>query len=167
MKKILAFALCLMMLLCSGFASADTTAPHAAESLYDGLWVQFGEEFEMYMPIEWYEYQCTPEMNAMGVFYMAGTKDLSQSCTLGWAPLEEQSTIEDLHAEIVSVYPDAQIMDVSGVQLVYYKDAANNLLNYLTLDTAEPGFYMFVFSPADDVDFAVQTALIASTIRAI
>ena len=76
-------------------------------------------------------------------------------------------TVEELHAEMLKVYPDAQIMDVSGVGLIFYEDTANGLLNYIALDATEPGFYMFAFSPVDDEVFRVQSAIIASTIRCI
>lgn len=164
MKKVLAFILCLLMALSLCCASAETMT-HPCEALYEGAWVQFEDGFELYLPAEWYEYPCTEEMNAQGIFYMAGTEDFSYSCTLGWTPLEADCTIEELHAEMITVYPEAQVMEVNDVGLVCYYDAANNLVNYLALDAAEPGVYLFAFSPADDEVFVVQSALIASTIR--
>lgn len=164
MKKFLALLLCLMMALSLGAASAETTQ-HAAEVLYEGSWVRFEDGFEIYLPSEWYEFECTEEMNAQGIFYMAGTEDLSYSCTLGWTALEADCTIEELHAEIVKTHPEAKVMDVSGVGLIFYADAENGLLNYIALDATEPGAYLFAFSPANDEVFLVQSAIIASTIR--
>ena len=164
MKKVLDLILCLLMALSLGCASAENVTT-AAEVLYEGVWVQFEDGFEIYLPAEWYEFECTEEMNAQGIFYMAGTEDMSYTCALAWNPLEEDCTIEELHAEMVKVYPDAQIMDVSGVGLVFYEDTENGLLNYVALDATEPGFYLFAFSPADDAVFKVESAIIASTIR--
>ena len=164
MKKVLALILCLLMALSLGCASAENVTT-AAEVVYEGVWVRFEDGFELYLPADWYEYECTEEMNAQGIFYMAGTEDMSYSCTLAWNPLEADCTIEELHAEMVKVYPDAQIMDVSGVGLVFYEDTENGLLNYIALDATEPGFYLFAFSPADDAVFKVESAIIASTIR--
>ena len=65
MKKFLALLLCLMMALSLGAASAETTQ-HAAEVLYEGSWVRFEDGFEIYLPSEWYEFECTEEMNAQG-----------------------------------------------------------------------------------------------------
>lgn len=164
MKKVLALVLCLMAALSLGFVSAET-AVHPAEVLYDGVWVQFEDGFEIYLPAEWYAFECTEEMNASGIFYMAGTEDLSYSCTLAWIPLEAACTIEELHAEALKDHPEAKLMDVNGVGLIFYVDAVNGLLNYVALDAAEPGAYLFAFSPANDEVFLVQSAIIASTIR--
>ena len=164
MKKVLAFALCLMMLLSLGLACAESAA-HPAESMYEGVWVKFEDGFEIYLPADWYEFECTEEMNAQGIFYMAGTEDLAYSCTLAWSALDADYTVEELHAEMATEYPEAQIMSVSDVGLVYYADAENNLMNYLALDATEPGVYMFAFSPADDAMFNTQAAYIASSIR--
>lgn len=164
MKRVFAFVLCLMMLLSMSLASAETAA-HPAESIYEGAWVKFEDGFEIYLPAGWYEYPCTTEMNAQGIFYMAGTEDMSYSCTLAWAALEADCSIEELHAAMCEDYPNAQVMDVNGVGLVCYEDAENGLLNYIALDATEPGMYMFAFSPADDAVFNAQSAIIASTIR--
>ena len=40
-------------------------------------------------------------------------------------------------------------------------------LNFIALDAAEPGYYMFVFTPGSDADYQVVAALIASSIRNI
>ncbi len=171
MKKVLALILCLLMVLSLSFASAETAVPaaegfsHPCEVLYEGSWIQFEDGFEIYLPAEWYEFPCTEEMNAEGIFYMAGTEDLSYSCTLAWTPLEADCTIEELHAEIAAVYPESQVMEVNGLGLVCYVDAENNLLNFVALDAAEPGAYLFAFSPIDDEVFIVQASLIASTLR--
>jgi len=65
----------------------------------------------------------------------------------------------------VKVHPEAQVMDVSGVGLVFYLDDENGLLNYIALDATEPGMYMFAFSPADDPVFRAQAGLIVATLR--
>lgn len=161
MKKLLAVTLCLLLaVLVTAVATAE-----AVEGLFDGTWVQFEDGFEIYLPSDWYEFECTEEMNAQGIFYMAGTEDMSYSCTMAWQALEEDCTAEELHAELVTAYPDAEIVQVNGVALIVYADAQNNLLNCIALDAGEPGFYMFAFSPADDEDFATLAALIASSIR--
>ena len=161
MKKLLAVTLCLLLaVLVTAVATAE-----AVEGLFDGTWVQFEDGFEIYLPSDWYEFECTEEMNAQGIFYMAGTEDMAYSCTMAWQALEEDCTAEELHAELVTAYPDAEIVQVNGVALIVYADAQNNLLNCIALDAGEPGFYMFAFSPADDEDFATLAALIASSIR--
>ena len=161
MKKFLALILCLMMA-CVSIAVAEETA---IEDLYDGSWVQFEDGFEIYLPNDWYSFECTEEMNAQGIFYVAGTEDMSYSCTLAWKALDAEISIEDLQAQMVQTYPDAEVVEVNGVALIAYVDSANNLLNCVAMDAAEPGFYLFAFSPADDADFQMVAAAIASSIR--
>ena len=163
MKKFLALILCLMMA-CVSIAVAEEVA---IEDLYDGSWVQFEDGFEIYLPNDWYSFECTEEMNAQGIFYVAGTEDMSYSCTLAWKALDAEISIEDLQAQMVQVYPDAQVVEVNGVGLITYVDSANNLLNCVAMDAAEPGFYLFAFSPADDADFQMLATAIASSIRNI
>ena len=163
MKKFLALILCLMMA-CVSIAVAEEVA---IEDLYDGSWVQFEDGFEIYLPNDWYSFECTEEMNAQGIFYVAGTEDMSYSCTLAWKALESEISIEDLQAQMVQTYPDAEVVEVNGVGLITYVDSANNLLNCVAMDAAEPGFYLFAFSPADDADFQMLATAIASSIRNI
>ena len=161
MKKFLALILCLMMA-CVSIAVAEETA---IEDLYDGSWVQFEDGFEIYLPNDWCSFECTEEMNAQGIFYVAGTEDMSYSCTLAWKALDAEISIEDLQAQMVQTYPDAEVVEVNGVGLITYVDSENNLLNCVAMDAAEPGFYLFAFSPADDADFQMVAAAIASSIR--
>lgn len=161
MKKFLALILCLMMA-CVSIAVAEEVA---IEDLYDGSWVQFEDGFEIYLPNDWYSFECTEEMNAQGIFYVAGTEDMSYSCTLAWKALDAEISIEDLQAQMVQTYPDAEVVEVNGVGLITYVDSANNLLNCVAMDAAEPGFYLFAFSPADDADFQMVASAIASSIR--
>ena len=163
MKKFLALILCLMMA-CVSIAVAEETA---IEDQYDGSWVQFEDGFEIYLPNDWCSFECTEEMNAQGIFYVAGTEDMSYSCTLAWKPLDADYAIEDVQAQIATVYADAQVVAVNDVALITYVDAENNLLNCVAMDATEPGFYLFAFSPADDADFQLLASLIASSIRNI
>ncbi len=59
----------------------------------------------------------------------------------------------------------AHIVAINNVALIAYVDADNNLLNCVAMDAAEPGFYLFAFSPADDGDFQALASVIASSIR--
>lgn len=161
MKRLLAAALCLTMVLCMTAA----VCAEGVESLFDGTWVQFEDGFEIYLPSDWYEFECTEEMNAQGIFYMAGTEDMSYSCTMAWQALEEDCTVEAFHAELVTAYPGAELVEVNGIAVIVYADLENDLLNCIALDASEPGFYMFAFSPADDEDFQNLAAAITASIR--
>ena len=61
MKKVLAILLCLLMALSMSCAFAET-ATTAAEMLYEGVWVQFEDGFEFYIPANWVQFECTEEM---------------------------------------------------------------------------------------------------------
>lgn len=168
MKKVLAWLLSLMMILGMAGAVAETQTPVVAiEDLFEGVWVQFEDGFELYLPADWYEIEVSEEWNAKGIFYAAGTEDFSHSCSLAWQPMEAEYTLEQLQAELVSIYPDASVVEVNGVGIIPFVDAENNLLNVVALDAAEPGYYLFSFYPANDEDFQVLASLIASTIRNI
>jgi len=165
MKKLLALILSLMMALSLTSALAEATPVETVEQLYEGVWVRFEDGFEFYVPAGWVEFETTAEMNAQGVFYMCGTEDASYMCLLGWKALEEASTVEDMYAAMLTQYPEANLVDVNGVGIIAYIDAANGLLNCIAMDAAEPGIYMFSFTPADDEEFQLLASCIASTIR--
>ena len=162
MKKLLALVLCLMMACTLSAAVAESAA---MEELFDGAWVQFEDGFELYLPADWVEFETTEEMNAKGIFFIAGTEDMSYSCTLAWQPLEAECALADLQPAMAAQYPDADIVEVNGVGLIAYTDTENNLLNCVAMDATEPGFYLFAFSPADDEEFQNLAGLIAASIR--
>lgn len=167
MKKIATLFLTLMMVFALSLAVADETPMVAVEDLYEGVWVQFEDGFELYLPADWYEMELNEEWYAQGIFYAAGTEDFSQSCTLAWQPLETECTLEEALVAFESDYPGATIVEANGVQMLLFVDMESNLLNFIALDGTEPGYYLFAFSPANDEDFQVLAALIASTIRNI
>lgn len=139
MKKLLSVTLCLLLaVLMTAVAAAE-----AVEGMFDGTWVQFEDGFEIYLPSDWYEFECT----------------------MAWQALEEDCTAEELHAELVTAYPGAELVEVNGIAVIVYADLENNLLNCIALDASEPGFYMFAFSPADDEDFQDLAAAITASIR--
>ena len=161
MKKLTSVILCLLLaVMLTAVAAAE-----GVESLFEGAWGQFEDGFELYLPADWYEFECSEEMNAQGIFYRAGTQDMSYSCTMAWQALEEDCTVEAFHAELVTAYPGAELVEVNGIAVIVYADLENDLLNCIALDASEPGFYMFAFSPADDEDFQNLAAAITASIR--
>ena len=167
MKKIFALVLCLMMAFtCT--AVAEETGVLVAEALFDGVWVQFEEGFEFYIPSDWYEITDVPqELIDMGFCYAACTEDMAYNLTLEWHPLSETDTLETVLESALATFDVAEIVEVNGVQMVTYVNPENDQRIFVALDAAEPGMYCFVFTPASDPDFQVLAALIASTIRNI
>lgn len=162
MKKILALVLCLVL----AFALTGALAEgDVVETLFDGAWVQFQDGFELYLPADWMVFECTEEMNANGIFFMAGSEDQSYTCAIAWDALDAELTIEQVQEKFAEVYSGAEIMVVNDVALVVFADADNNTLNFVALDGTEPGYYLFTFYPMDDEDYQTVAALIASSIR--
>ena len=165
MKKLLALLLCLLM----GFSmtSAFAAEPVGAELLYEGVWVPFEDGFEFYLPADWVSYEVDEEMLLSGIAYIAGPEDGSMLATVGWMALEQDMTIEEAQAVLAVNYPDAAIVEVNGVGLIGYLDAANDTMNCVALDNTEPGAYIFSFTPGSNEDVQTLGALIASSIRNI
>lgn len=162
MKKILALIAGLLLAFSLTGALAEAAV---VETLYDGAWVQFEDGFELYLPADWVQFECTDDMIANGIFYLAGTEDQSYLCAIAWNSLDEALTIEQIQELFAANYDGAELIVVNDVALVVYADAENNCLNFIALDGTEPGYYMFSFSPADDEDYQTVAALIASSIR--
>lgn len=167
MKKVLALVLALVMALSLTSVFAEAAEVVAYEDLFDGVWVQFEDGFELYLPAEWVEYETTPEMNAEGIFYMCGSEDAAYTCTLAWTALEEETSVEEAYEALAATYPGAELIEVNGIALIVFADLENSLLNFVALDATEPGLYMFAFSPVEDEDFRVLAGVIASSIRHI
>lgn len=163
MKKLLALLLCLIMGLSMSAAVAEEVS--TIEMVFDGVWVQFEDGFEFYLPAEWVEYELTEEQNAQGIFYAAGSADGTDLATVSWQPLEKETTIEEAQTILAGVYADAKLVQVNDVGLVAYSDTVNNILNCVAMDATEPGMYIFSFYPGDDEAFQNLAALIASSIR--
>lgn len=163
MKKLLALVLCLMMMAFAGAAMAES----AAEQAFDGTWVQFEDGFELYLPSEWLEIETTDEMLEAGIFYAVCSPDGAYTCQLAWSGLDDEMTLEEVQAELATIYPDAEIIATENVEMVFYTDTENDVMGCAALDAAEPGLYQFYFTPASDEDFTLLAAYIATSIRNI
>lgn len=170
MKKFIALVLCLLMAISMFSAVAETEAANepieiVVEELFDGVWVEFTDGFELYLPADWYSYECTEEDLANGIFFFAGNEDVSKSCTISWSALETECTIEEAYLSLLESEPEASLLSVNGVGLITYTDEENGVLSCVALDAAEPGLYFFGFSPADDEEFALLASAIVVSIR--
>ena len=161
MKKILALVLSLMMILVSIPAMAENI-----EDYFEGTWVQFEDGFEIYLPSEWLELEVTEEQNAQGIFYVVCSPDQTKMMQLGWSGLDAEIAIEDLQAALAETIP-AELVEVNGIQLLCAGDAENDSLMFIGMDAAEPGYYIFVFTPMSDTELQAYASVIAASLRNI
>ena len=159
MKKFFALMLVLLTLLMAGTV--------LAEAPFEGVWVQFEEGFEVLLPAEWLEIEVTEDMAAQGVFYVACSEDGEHLVQMMWSPLETEMTAQEVQAELVTEYTDAEVLEINGIEFISLSDEANDLFCLCALDGAEPGLYMFWFSPNSDETFVDTAVAIATSIRNI
>lgn len=158
MKKFLALLLLVMMMMV-GCA--------AAEAPFDGVWVQFEDGFEILMPSDWLEIEVTDEMIAGGVFYAACSPDGANTVQMSWSPLDEAMTAQQIQAALATQYPDAEVLEVNGIEFIAFSDEVNDLFGMAALDGVDLGMYIFWFTPNSDAAFADTAAVIATSIRNI
>lgn len=147
--------LVLALMLCS-VASAE-------EMPFEGTWVQFEDGFQVSLPSDWLQIETTDEMLENGIFYVAASPDGARTVQIAWAETQV-TTIEDLQAALVTVYPDAAAIEINGVGFVACEDTANDVAILVALDAEGSGMYMFNFTPASDEEFAPIAQAIASSI---
>ena len=163
MKKLLALVMALIMLL----SSAAVAEEIVYEQFFDGTWVQFEDGFEIYLPSEWLELEVTDEMLEGGIFYAVMSPDGAYTCQMIWSALDAEYTYEEALAEVDAIYPGAELLEVNGIGLICFADAENDILGFAALDGAEPGLYMFFFTPMADENLQLLASVIASSLRLI
>ena len=166
MKKILAAALALC-LLCSVCAYAETAK--VDETLYEGAYLTICEAFDMYLPIDWYDYtEVLAEEYSdddMAVGAVIGNEDLT--CTLVVSYITPEiianefgvESLEELGEQLVADdYTDVEIIEVNEIVMLTcvaaekYADA-----KIVYVPDVNGGLYMLTFVPASDEEFAAMT----------
>lgn len=168
MKKLISLFACMLMLGSGAvFAENNVVEPATVEEAFEGVWVEFEEGFQLYLPAEWLEVEVTDEQAGNGVIYSAASEDGAQSFQLTWAAREAETTIEDLQSELVADYADAEIVATETAALVHYTDTENDMSVYVMLDEANTGVYTFSFCPASDVELSETIEWIAASISPV
>ena len=162
MKKIFALMLVLLTMMMAGAAMAELQ-----EAPFEGVWVQFEEGFEVMLPADWLEIEVTEDMAAQGVFYVACSAETDHLVQMMWSPLETEMTAQEVQSELVTVYTDAEVIEINGIEFISLSDEESDLFCLAALDGAEPGLYMFWFSPNSDESFVDTAVAIATSIRNI
>lgn len=156
MKKIFALLLMMTMLL-TGVAMAETA--------YD--WYQYDAGFEIMIPSDWDQYEVPEEFAAEGIFDIFASADGSVVVQTAWVALEAEATMQEIQAAFVGAYPDAEVIEINGIEFLIYTDEANESMVIGALDGVDPGMYLFTFTGmTTDADVEIATA-IATSIRNI
>lgn len=141
--------------------------PATVEAAFESVWVELEEGFRRYLADEWLELELTDEQAETGAIYSAASGDGARGFQLSWSERETETTIDDLQAELVAYYADAEIIAAGIAMLVRYTDTENDMNVYVMLDQADTGVYMFCFSPASDGELAATAAWIAASISPV
>ena len=76
-------------------------------------------------------------------------------------------TAEEVQPGLAEVYPTATVMDLNGTSVVAFHDADEDVLGIVVMDTVDPGYYIFMFTPASDADFLPVADAIAASYTAV
>jgi len=156
MKKFFALLLMMAMLL---------TGAAMAQEGYD--WYQYEEGFEIMIPSDWDQYEVPEEFAAEGIFDIFASADGTFVVQVAWTALEAATTMQELQTAFVAVYPDAEVIELNGIEFLIYSDEANGTMCISALDGVDLGVYVFTFSGMTN-DADVETAVaIATSIRNI
>ena len=93
--------------------------------------------------------------------------DEEYGLVLAYKSLETEIAIEALYDEIVKEYPAALMQDLNGTPVIAYADSENDMVNIIVMDTVDPGYYIFMFTPASDADFLPVADAIADSYTAV
>jgi len=156
MKKLFALLLMLSLML-TGAAVAE-----------DGFtWYQYEDGFEIMIPSDWDQYEVPAEAAESGIFDIFASADGEHTVQVAWSALDAELTAQELHAAMVTEYPDAELLEVNGIEFIGIPDNANDMVCFCALDGAQPGMYMFWFTGASDEAFTETAVAIALSIRNI
>ena len=81
--------------------------------------------------------------------------------------LDAAKTAEEVQPGLAEVYPTATVMDLNGTSVVAFHDADEDVLGIVVMDTVDPGYYIFMFTPASDADFLPVADAIAASYTAV
>ena len=161
MKKLISLLLCLMMLAIAGFACAE-----GFEALYAGTWKQIENGPKFYIPDFFCDIEISAEDAETGLIYLAATEDEAYTCQIYWMLLDAPKEIEELLADIQTVYPESQLIALENAAFVCYADMDKDVLGFAALSAVEQGMYQFLFTPASDENMVVvASAIVASMVE--
>ena len=118
-----------------------------------------GDGFQFYIPADWEAAELTDEETEAGYVFAAASADEANQLIITYQALDAAKTAEEVQPGLAEVYPTA-------TSVVAFHDADEDVLGIVVMDTVDPGYYIFMFTPASDADFLPVADAIAASYTA-
>lgn len=169
MKKMLAMLLAVLTL-CFGAAAMAESVPEVDDAAEQAALTDLtangqlieGDGFQFYIPADWEAAELTDEETEAGYVFAAASADKANQLIITYQALDAAKTAEEVQPGLAEVYPTATVMDLNGTSVVAFHDADEDVLGIVVMDTVDPGYYIFMFTPASDADFLPVADAIAA-----
>ena len=173
MKKMLAMLLAVLTL-CFGAAAMAESVPEVDDAAEQAALTDLtangqlieGDGFQFYIPADWEAAELTDEETEAGYVFAAASADEANQLIITYQALDAAKTAEEVQPGLAEVYPTATVMDLNGTSVVAFHDADEDVLGIVVMDTVDPGYYIFMFTPASDADFLPVADAIAASYTA-
>lgn len=172
-KKMLAMLLAVLTL-CFGAAAMAESVPEVDDAAEQAALTDLtangqlieGDGFQFYIPADWEAAELTDEETEAGYVFAAASADEANQLIITYQALDAAKTAEEVQPGLAEVYPTATVMDLNGTSVVAFHDADEDVLGIVVMDTVDPGYYIFMFTPASDADFLPVADAIAASYTA-
>ena len=173
MKKMLAMLLAVLTL-CFGAAAMAESVPEVDDAAEQAALTDLtangqlieGDGFQFYIPADWEAAELTDEETETGYVFAAASADEANQLIITYQALDAAKTAEEVQPGLAEVYPTATVMDLNGTSVVAFHDADEDVLGIVVMDTVDPGYYIFMFTPDSDADFLPVADAIAASYTA-
>lgn len=173
MKKMLAMLLAVLTL-CFGAAAMAESVPEVDDAAEQAALTDLtangqlieGDGFQFYIPADWEAAELTDEETEAGYVFAAASADEANQLIITYQALDAAKTAEEVQPGLAEVYPTATVMDLNGTSVVAFHDADEDVLGIVVMDTVDPGYYIFMFTPASGADFLPVADAIAASYTA-
>lgn len=172
-KKMLAMLLAVLTL-CFGAAAMAESVPEVDDAAEQAALTDLtangqlieGDGFQFYIPADWEAAELTDEETEAGYVFAAASADEANQLIITYQALDAAKTAEEVQPGLAEVYPTATVMDLNGTSVVAFHDADEDVLGIVVMDTVDPGYYIFMFTPASDANFLPVADAIAASYTA-
>lgn len=172
-EKMLAMLLAVLTL-CFGAAAMAESVPEVDDAAEQAALTDLtangqlieGDGFQFYIPADWEAAELTDEETEAGYVFAAASADEANQLIITYQALDAAKTAEEVQPGLAEVYPTATVMDLNGTSVVAFHDADEDVLGIVVMDTVDPGYYIFMFTPASDADFLPVADAIAASYTA-